>query len=142
MHSPTAHQEPAVRHLFVYGTLLQGEDNPVRQELDAGTGRIGAATMPGARLYAVDWHPAAVPSSEPSDLVHGEVYLLHDPERVLEALDCYEGCGPDDPEPRFFRREAWTVELAGGERVQAWVYLWNRPIDGLPRISSGDWRRR
>jgi len=121
---------------------MQGGDNPVRQELEAGTELVGPGTRPGARLYAVDWHPAAVPSPDRADVVHGEVYLLHDPDTVLEALDRYEGCGPDDPEPRFFRREAWTVELTGGEVVQAWVYLWNRPVDGLPRISSGDWRRR
>lgn len=131
-----------VRHLFVYGTLMQGEDNPVRQELEAGTELVGRATMSGARLYAVDWHPAAVPSPNAVDVVHGEVYLLRDSERVIEALDRYEGCAPDDPEPRYFRRVARSVEVDGGETVQAWVYLWNRLVEELPRIPSGDWRTR
>jgi len=61
---------------------------------------------------------------------------------VLEALDRYEGCGPDDPEPRYFRREAWFVEVDGGETVRAWVYLWDRSVEGLSRIPSGHWRGR
>ena len=82
--------------------------------------------------------PGAVDSSSSEDRVRGEVYELHDEPALLEKLDEYEECSPNDPKPTLYRREKRNVVLEDGRTVEAWVYLFNRPTDGLPRIRSGD----
>ncbi len=66
----------------------------------------------------------------------GEVYLLRDP-AVLRLLDNYEGCGPDAEVPAEYRRLLQTVTMDSGPQVEAWVYVYNWPVDKLQRIASG-----
>lgn len=90
------------------------------------------------RLYRVDDFPGATRSAEPGDLVRGEVYRLQDPDLVLPRLDEYEDFDPADPQGSLYHREVADVRLHDGRQVSAWIYLYNRPVDGLPRLASGD----
>jgi gamma-glutamylcyclotransferase (GGCT)/AIG2-like uncharacterized protein YtfP len=71
--------------------------------------------------------------------VHGELYRLEDAD-ILSILDHYEGYDPDQPATSLFvRRRISLIEPADQE---AWVYWYNGPVDGKPRLPSGDWRQR
>lgn len=121
--------------LFVYGTLRSGAETPgaVAALLRREAGRAVPARI-RARLFDAGGFPAAVPW-EGSEVV-GELLRLRRPEPTLAVLDRYEGCGGEDP---LFRRATAAVRREDGDRGTAWVYFWDRPVEGLREIPSGDW---
>lgn len=121
--------------LFVYGTLRRGSRHPLAGQLAAKGKHVGEARYNG-RLYRITHYPGAVASSSPDDWVFGDLFDLRDVE-FLTALDRYEGCGPDDPEPTQYLRLLQSVVLADGTTSEAWMYVYNRPIEGRERIKSG-----
>ncbi len=124
------------KYLFVYGTLVRDAHHEMYRHIhDHGT-YAGRAYFHG-RLYAVDEYPGAVPSENEIDRVAGELYEFGISTLVLPALDEYEGCGANDPQPTEFVRQEKEVFRETGESVTAWVYIYNRPVDNLRRITSG-----
>lgn len=115
------------RPLFVYGTLMQGEPNHL---LLAACPFLGAAaTAPAFELVDCGAFPALVGGG--AKAVAGELYRAD--AATLAALDALEG------HPDFYRRQ--PVALAGGGAAEAYL-LDSAAAAGLPRIPSGDWRRR
>lgn len=88
-----------------------------------------AWTEPCYTLFDLGSCPAMTAGGQTA--VRGELYEVNGP--VMMALDRYEW------HPRYFRRE--TVRLDGGGRAVAYLVAPGR-IRGVPRIASGDWRRR
>lgn len=123
--------------LFVYGTLRQDNDNEMSRLLASYAELISPATFQG-KLYLVDTYPGVVPSANPSDLVHGEVYRLHEPDFLLTQLDAYEECGSDFLKPTEYVRAIRQIRLPDGACISAWVYLYNLPTAALKPIPSGD----
>ncbi len=123
------------RHLFVYGTLRRGA-SPMARLLRSGARYLGPATIRG-RLYLIRHYPGAVPSEDPVERVHGELHRLLDPALLLH-LDDYEECSARHPPPHEYRREAVRVLCPAGAGVTAWAWLYNRPVEGLEPIPSGD----
>ena len=121
--------------LFVYGTLRRGSRHPLAGQLAAKGKHVGEARYNG-RLYRITHYPGAVPSSSPDDWVFGDLFDLRDLD-LLTALDRYEGCGPDDPKPTQYLRLLQPVVLADGTTSDAWMYVYNRPVEGRERIKSG-----
>lgn len=124
--------------LFVYGTLRITASG-CRHPLLDGAVFVGQARWCG-RLYLVDGYPGAVPDETCSATVSGELYRLVDPPAVLAALDAYEECGPAYGPDAEYVRTMTGVTLADGSLRDAWIYRYNRPVDGLVRIESGDFR--
>jgi len=121
---------PGPPYLFVYGTLRRGLENQFSSLLAANAEFVDEARMPG-RMYDFGWHPVAVPSGEPDEWVHGEVFRLNDAgSSILETLDRYEG-------PEFGRVSA-LVTCAAGPELKAWVYVYQGTRTGH-RILSGNW---
>ena len=126
------------QYLFVYGTLCQGEPNPVREAFDQGTVFIGEAHVAGC-LYDFGAFPGVGPAVNESDRIHGELYEVTDP-RLWAVLDDYEGCGPNDQPPYLFTRE-WTVaRLANGDEVSTQVYTYAGEIVLGRRVRTHRWR--
>lgn len=125
------------QHIFVYGTLRQDFNNDNCSILIRYADFIDKAAFQG-KLYKIDYYPGVVPSDNPSDLVQGEVYRLNVCEFALVELDKYEECGTGFDEPTEYVREIHFVRLCSGEMIPAWVYVYNRPTDGLGRLPSGD----
>ena len=129
--------------LFVYGTLLRSANHPLGEVLRRGARLIGNGSI-RARLYFIpdpqdssNAYPGAIPSGNPADRVHGELYaLIADPERLLATLDEFEHCSSDRPEPHEFLRRRIEVNMADGTSIQAvtYLYCWDvsraRPIPG------------
>jgi gamma-glutamylcyclotransferase (GGCT)/AIG2-like uncharacterized protein YtfP len=121
-------------HLFVYGTLMRGFDHPMAKLLSRSAEFIGEARCQ-ARLYLVKHYPGLVLSDDTSDFVFGELVRLRAPEASLVTFDDYEGCGPGVASPQYLR-QVLPVTLDGGT-VEAWTYVYNRPVAKLKQITSG-----
>jgi gamma-glutamylcyclotransferase (GGCT)/AIG2-like uncharacterized protein YtfP len=122
--------------LFVYGTLMRGFDHPMAKLLSRSADFIGEARCQG-RLYLVKHYPGLVRSDDVSDVVFGEVYRLRACDELLREFDMYEACGEGFPPPTQYVRQLLQVTLNDGSASEAWTYIYNWPVDGLPRIASG-----
>jgi len=122
-----------MEYLFVYGLLRSDVGGPMQPALAEAARLVGRAAWRG-RLYCVAEFPGAVPC-DGDEFVVGELYELgEDPTGLLARLDAYEEV-PDD-----YLRVRAAVDCEGRE-FAAWVYVWNRPTDGLEHIESGDFAR-
>lgn len=139
---PALRSDREVDLLFVYGTLVHGGPAEVMAALTRGTRKAGAATFVG-RMFLVSHgdgsrdYPAVVPSSDPRDIVRGELLHLHAPSQTLPILDEYEGCAPSSPMPHEYRRDIASIHTSRGETVRAFIYLYVAEIDGLRVIEDG-----
>lgn len=124
-----------LNHLFVYGTLRRDFNGKRHPFFSKGCDYLCEARFNG-KLYDLGSFPGAVPSDNPSDWVKGEVYRLNQPEATLSVLDAYEGAV--GPEP-LYRRELVDITLENGKPIEAFTYIFNLPVDGYPRIESGDY---
>jgi len=122
--------------LFVYGTLMRGFDHPMAQLLSRAADFVGEARCRG-RLYLIKHYPGLVLSDDPADTVFGELYRLRQPEALLREFDMYEACGEGFAEPTEYLRRILPVTLADDAVSEAWTYIYNWPVAGLPRIASG-----
>jgi gamma-glutamylcyclotransferase (GGCT)/AIG2-like uncharacterized protein YtfP len=127
-------------YLFVYGMLRRTVNKDMHQVLIQHADYVSEAVYQG-KLYKVSYYPGAVPSDDPADVVHGEVYQLKDPDTVLPKLDQYEGCGPGIQEPTEYKRIKIHVRIDPDQTVEAWMYRYNRPVDHLALIISGDFSK-
>jgi gamma-glutamylcyclotransferase (GGCT)/AIG2-like uncharacterized protein YtfP len=127
--------------LFVYGTLMSRFHNVHAIALRQSATLVKAATYQG-RMYRVRGprgalvYPVVVASDDPTDIVHGELYCLND-RGVLDRLDAYEGCGPESRQPHEYRREIAEVILEDGAKAKAMLYVFQRSVATLPRITDG-----
>ena len=123
--------------LFVYGTLMRGYVHPMAKLLSANADFLGEVSCRG-RLYMVKHYPGMTLSDDAADIVHGEVYRLHQPEALIREFDMYEACGEGFAEPTQYVRQMLPVTLEqGGETVEVWTYIYNWPVTELKRIESG-----
>jgi gamma-glutamylcyclotransferase (GGCT)/AIG2-like uncharacterized protein YtfP len=118
---------PQPAYLFVYGTLRSKVDIPVKQEIGKSWELIGESEITG-NLYDMGDYPALVPGN---NTIKGEVYLVHDPEKVFGLLDSYEGYA--------YKRKQETVTLPDGNTVQAWVYWYQQSVEGKSLIGDKDY---
>ena len=122
--------------LFVYGTLMRGFDHPMAQLLSRSANYLGPATCRG-RLYLIKHYPGLLLSDDPADVVFGELYRLRERDALLEEFDMYEACGEGFPEPTEYLRQMLQVTGEDGTASEAWTYIYNWPVTGLPWIASG-----
>jgi gamma-glutamylcyclotransferase (GGCT)/AIG2-like uncharacterized protein YtfP len=122
--------------LFVYGTLMRGFDHPMAQLLSRSADFLGPATCRG-RLYLIKHYPGLVLPDDSTDIVFGELYRLRDRDALLGEFDMYEACGEGFPEPTEYLRQMLQVTQEDGATSEAWTYVYNWPVTGLPHIASG-----
>jgi gamma-glutamylcyclotransferase (GGCT)/AIG2-like uncharacterized protein YtfP len=127
--------------LFVYGTLMRGLDHPMAQLLSRSADFIGEARCRG-RLYLVKHYPGLVLSDDPTEVVFGELYRLHQPDALLREFDMYEACGDGFAAPTEYIRQMLQVTRDGQAPDEAWTYVYNWPVAGLPHIASGRFMAR
>jgi len=120
--------------LFTYGTLRPHNDNRMSHWLARNADHHGPACVTGT-LYLIDDYPGLVLAGQ--DAVQGDLYWLHSHDAGLAMLDDYEECTPHHPAPHEYRRARITVRAQGCD-VEAWTYLYARPVARHARIPSGD----
>lgn len=134
---PPGPAEPASLWLFVYGTLLPGQ---CRHHHLASLHPLEAQeAFAEGQLYLVEDYPAL--TTGPGN-VRGVVYRFAHPEPVFARLDPIEECFGEHNPASEYHRTCISVRLRSGQTLQAWTYLYARPVTHLPRIHSGDWLAR
>ena len=126
----------SVRHVFVYGTLREGEVRDINRLLPAPR-RLGTARVPGV-LYHLGQYPGLLIGAAGSTCsVHGEVYEISaELERLLDEI---EEVWPR-PSGEYRKREQLVRLDETGDDVLCIVYeIAADRIPGLPVIAGGDW---
>lgn len=124
---------PALRHVFVYGTLRRGGINDITR-LRPAPRFVGAARVAGV-LYHLGAYPGMTLGG--SEWVQGEVYAI-DP--ALEPLlDEIEDLG-SHPTDEYIKRE---IDVAVDARVLRCLVYEINPRYAQPalRVPGGDWMR-
>ncbi|HEK21010.1 gamma-glutamylcyclotransferase family protein [Mucilaginibacter sp.] len=124
------------RLLFVYGTLLQA-DNEFARYLRQKCTFVSTGVIHG-QLYDLGEYPGLIITSDANQLVHGNIYEMTHSEEVLKRLDFYEGVGTDEEQPNLYRREMHTVTI-DNDTLEAWIYIYNRSIDNAIAIPGGNY---
>jgi gamma-glutamylcyclotransferase (GGCT)/AIG2-like uncharacterized protein YtfP len=125
-------------HLFVYGSLRSGFRSPAYEYISNYFDLVGEAKVKG-KLFDMGDYPAAIPTEENLFII-GELYLIKREQEfswAIGQLDDYEGVITEEGDIPLYRREQAAV-LINNTTVMAWVYWYNRPVDGKPLIISGD----
>ena len=121
--------------IFVYGTLRRACSTGAHATYLTGARFIDRAKIRG-KLFRVSYYPALV-LDETADWVIGEVYQLASAQQ-LERLDAYEECTyPALPEQEY-QRLTVQVQTGAGDSLSVWVYAYQRTVNGLALIASGD----
>jgi gamma-glutamylcyclotransferase (GGCT)/AIG2-like uncharacterized protein YtfP len=124
--------------LFVYGTLLRGELRHPYVARHRPT-RIAEGSVHGKLLHLGEY-PGLVPCAR-GGRVRGELVELEDVSASLGELDEVEEFVGYGEAGSLYRRVLIEVrEDASARRTLAWTYRYVATSDGLPEISSGDWR--
>ena len=134
-HSMETHREdfePALKRLFVYGTLMRGE---IRHKLlvRGVIKSIVPASVPG-ELVNFGVFPGLRQRADVEGRVYGEMIYLAKIHNILLGLDAEEG-------PQY-RREIVTVTAEDGKEYRAYAYVPAIDNPNLPVIPSGNWRIR
>jgi len=122
--------------IFVYGTLLDPE-NKYGVYLRDNSKFFSSAKLKG-KLFDLGDYPGVVLYPDGTDLVHGILLQMDDPATVLDVLDIYEGFGKDQPQPNEFVR-VLTEAVTEPGIVICWVYVYNRSLDNVRQITSGNY---
>ncbi|HDU8546524.1 TPA: gamma-glutamylcyclotransferase [Morganella morganii] len=109
--------------VIVYGSLRQKQGNHHWMTYAA---LLGEYTLEGYDLYDLGHYPAVVPGT---GSIECEVYRISS--SILTELDELKKDGQD------YRRELVSTPYGS-----AWIYLYQRPVDGLVKINCGDWLKR
>ena len=109
----------STRKVFVYGTLMNGEDN--HHFLENST-CLGKAAIEGYDMYNVGgYYPAIIPGNS---RIIGELYEV--PENDMASIDMLEGEGS-----LYIRK----CEITTGNEM-AYIYEYARDTEGLEKIDS------
>ena len=120
------------RFLFVYGTLLKGEE---RSRYLSDCRLLSALDVPGGLYDTGMGYPAAVFGKALGGTVSGELYYMHYPEEKLKELD-----GVESLEEGFYERVYLEHGGAGFYSYQAGEGLKYRANERY-RIEGGSWRK-
>ena len=110
---------PRCHPVFVYGTLMSGQS---ACGMLRNAEFVGHGVLHDYAMYDLGSYPGIVPGK--GEDVLGEVYIVDTD--TLRKLDGYEGEGS------LYRRESACVSLDRKNSVSAYVYVWNREVQGKP----------
>ena len=127
----------AVDHLFIYGTLREGEERS--GILSKFSSKVYKDCKIRGRLIDLpDGYPGLISGD---DSVVGEIHHTPDIENTLkdkndglDMIEGFNGYGEKDP---LFRRI-----LTYSNDIPCWTYVYARSPDDGPVIESGDWLKR
>jgi gamma-glutamylcyclotransferase (GGCT)/AIG2-like uncharacterized protein YtfP len=124
-----------VGRIFAYGTL--DKTAIFRDLVSSGRARFIGNGRIRAKLYDLGEYPGAVEHKR--GYVHGRLYEVKGIDEVLPLLDEYEEFYPDKPESSLFIRKVMWAVMESGERVKAFVYLYNGVVEENRLIPKGVW---
>lgn len=121
-------------YFVFYGLLKQGAAGQPRHiDLAAAGAFLGTCTFRG-EMYDLGGFPGVTAGD---GTCHGVIYRLDDT-ALLPILDAFEDVYPGDAPGSLYRRERCVATTAGGD-TEAWVYVYNQPLNGAPRVPDNNW---
>ena len=124
--------QPTINHLFVYGTLMSGQNRFNQLE-------------PYVRSWTKGWtkgqlhHLGSFPGLKLGEgVVHGELIEMRDVEQCLERTDGIEGFRGFGHQDSFYDRTIVQVQTEQG-LVWAWTYVYAQDVDADSIIEDGRW---
>ena len=120
----------STNYLFIYGTLLPEISGRMSQWMAKNSEVICSGSIPG-NLYLISDYPAAVYDIYSSDCVIGLIVELPNKKDCFSILDSYEG--------KEYQRTIRHVTGNDSIERMCWMYLYNRPINNLQLISTGNY---
>ena len=124
--------QPTINHLFVYGTLMSGQNRFNQLE-------------PYVRSSTKGWtkgqlhHLGSFPGLKLDEgVVHGELIEMRDVEQCLERTDGIEGFRGFGHQDSFYDRTIVQVQTEQGV-VWAWTYVYAHDVDADSIIEDGRW---
>ena len=124
--------------IFVYGSLRSGFRNPAYEYLTRYFKYSGEALVKG-KFFDAGSYPVALPT-EDEHFILGELYSMNSEDEfswAFEQLDDYEGLNVESGETALYKRNPVEV-FQNGETQIAWIYWYNKSIEGMPEIETGD----
>ena len=118
-----------LEHVFVYGTLLEGECR--EQSMKEISVSVEKTKIHG-KMYDIGSFPAILNGSQK---IVGELHRIKD-SQSLNTLDRIEGFFGFDDSSLYHRK----IIFIDGQAC--WTYFWNGSTENLSEIKSGDWKRR
>lgn len=134
-HYPTS----AIGSLFVYGTLMRGEERSCHISA-ADPDCILLAEVFGKLLNCGNYPAMVGGDCREQQIVQGEFCRMSGISELLKALDEIEGFWGYEKPNNLFCRTLIDVHMGDGRIRFGWTYIWNGDAKGLAEISSGDWR--
>ncbi|MFT5883921.1 MAG: gamma-glutamylcyclotransferase (GGCT)/AIG2-like uncharacterized protein YtfP [Arcticibacterium sp.] len=124
-----------MHYLFVYGMFMKKcSSNELSAFLQENAVYVDEASVEGS-LYQIGLYPGLV---KEKGTVYGEVYALNRPPETIAFLDEYEDYRMNDDANSLYLRESSMAKLVRTDKViEAWVYYYNKPLDGLKKYDSG-----
>lgn len=130
--------------VFVYGTLMPGERN-AHIAVQGGPFSARPARLSGYRLFdLVPEHYPGIVAGTSAEVVQGYALTFAPGHwaQALAALDALEGIHETPP---LYTRQQVQLEVEGGHRLAAWVYVYARTArlqaPGVQFMPEGDWRK-
>ncbi len=120
--------------LFVYGTLRRDCSSGAHQKYLSDAEFVTNAQVRGS-LYRVSYYPALAIND--SGWVQGEIYRLRDSQQLAQ-LDAYEECTYPALPAQEYQRCLIQAQSSKGDCFNVWVYAYQRSLNNLPLIASGD----
>ena len=134
----------STQYLFCYGTLLRDTAPQSMAPVCRRLPRVAPATVAGC-LYDLGSYPGLIladgndDDDENNGVVRGEIVAVMSASDWLR-LDAYEGVDHARPDRSLYNRLRTTATTDNGERVECWVYVYNRALRHAAKIDSGCWR--
>ncbi|MBW7982804.1 gamma-glutamylcyclotransferase family protein [Enterobacillus tribolii] len=109
--------------IIVYGSLRRKQGN---SHWMTNAQWLGDHVLEGYEMYDLGHYPAVI---QGDGEIYCEVYRIDS--TILSELDELKS------NSRFYKRELISTPYGS-----AWIYLYLYPVEGYPRIASGDWLKR
>lgn len=133
-------EAPKEDYIMIYGTLMQGYEGYDELSLADYMTKVDNCKISG-ELYDLGDYPGLILENGPGpdisggpESVRGELYRVDD-ERIFSKMDEFERYDPNGDS--LYVRQMVRLDEPPGD---AWVYVYDRDLEGATVIKSGDWR--
>ena len=123
--------------LFVFYGLLKLGAAGQPADLPLGTaGAFGAPCRFRGQMVDLGGFPGVVAGNA---LCHGIRWILDDVS-IIGPMDEFEDVTDDPATSLYIRTRIPLCDDAGNETDEtAWIYLYNKPVEGFPPVADGNW---
>lgn len=127
----------ATGDLFVfYGLLKLGAAGQPADLPLATAGAFGAPCRFRGQMVDLGGFPGVVAGDE---LCHGIRWKMDDAS-IVGPMDAFEDVTDDPATSLYIRTRVPLCDDSGNETGEtAWIYWYNKPVDGFPPVADGNW---